>query len=82
VTWEHSWAAPFLRVQCAWNGTCLFPTLPVEECDVKAHVYDPVTCMSYGQSKEGPDGPDLLPPYAIHKLTLARRNEVQPRIAK
>jgi flavin-dependent thymidylate synthase len=82
VVREHPWAEPFLRVQCAWNGTCLFPSLPVEDCHVKPWVYDPAAATSYGVSS-GVHSPyegrcattDEI--YAIHR---AVRTEIQPTV--
>ncbi len=39
----HPWAKDFIKVHCAWNGTCVFPDFPVEDCPVKPHVYNPKT---------------------------------------
>lgn len=44
----HPWAKDFIKVNCAWNGTCCFPTFPVKDCPAKAHVFDPITLKSYG----------------------------------
>lgn len=49
----HPWAADFMKVQCAWNGTCLFPTFPVSDCPVKSIVYDPTTTEAYGGGHPG-----------------------------
>lgn len=46
----HPWAEPVLRVQCAFNGVCAFPTFPVKDCPVKKVVYDPTTGRAYGGS--------------------------------
>jgi flavin-dependent thymidylate synthase len=74
----HYWAEPFLRVQCAWNGTCLFPSLPVDKCHVKPHVYDPTTAMAYGfPAVAHPSTTEAI--YLIHR---AKRTEIQPRLPK
>jgi len=76
----HPWAIDFLRVQCAWNGTCLFPTLPVEECPVKRHVYDPQACESYGSAANLPGNNTLLPPDQIYQIHRATHASVQPKV--
>lgn len=78
----HPWAADFLRVQCAWNGTCLFPTLPVTECHVKRHVYDPDNCESYGSAARLPGNNTLLRPDEIYQLHRGTRTEIQPVIPR
>jgi len=45
----HPWAKDFIKVHCAWNGTCCFPNLPMEQCPVKPVVYNPATGKSYGE---------------------------------
>lgn len=50
----HPYFEPFIRVQCGSTGTCAFPDFPVKECPVKAHVYNPVTCRSYGDDNLEP----------------------------
>jgi flavin-dependent thymidylate synthase len=80
VVAEHPWAADFLRVQCAWNGTCLFPTLPVDECHVKPYVYDAANAVSYGESmgrRRHEDAP-LFTTEQIYQLHRAGRSEPQP----
>ena len=74
VVHEHPWADDFLRVQCAWNGTCLFPSLPVSDCHVKPFVYDPETTRAYGW-------PEVAHPKStkeIYQLHRAKRTEIQP----
>lgn len=86
VVSAHPWADDFLRVQCAWNGTCLFPSLPVDQCHVKAHVYNPETCRSYGADAAGADTPGLadhpsvrlLPLAELYQLHRSKRTEIQP----
>jgi flavin-dependent thymidylate synthase len=73
----HPWAEPFLRVQCAWNGTCLFPSLPVDQCHVKPHVYNPETAKAYGDDA-GYDPASVSEIYQIHR---AKRTEIQPVVA-
>lgn len=45
----HPWA-DVLHAECAWNGTCAFPSFPTEKCPVKPYVYNPENGMSYGFS--------------------------------
>jgi flavin-dependent thymidylate synthase len=78
VTYEHTWADDFLRVQCAWNGTCLFPSLPVEQCHVKPWVYNPETAMAYGFPAVAHPKP-IADLYQIHR---AKRTEIQPEVGK
>ncbi len=73
VVETHPWAADFLRVQCAWNSTCLFPSLPVDQCHVKERVFNPETGYSYGGHL--PSTPD-----EIYRLHRARRTEIQPTV--
>lgn len=77
VVAQHPWAADFLKVQCAWNGTCLFPSVTVDQCHVKARVYNPVTGNSYGYDAgdldSRPATTDVL--YHLHRL---QRGEIQP----
>lgn len=86
----HPWAEDFLRVQCAWNGTCLFPSLPVADCHVKPHVYNPETTRSYGadaREAAGFPGADrdsavrLYTTEEIYHLHRSKRTEIQPRVA-
>lgn len=39
----HPWAERFLRVGCAFSGVCIFPGVPVDQCHVKPHVFNPAT---------------------------------------
>ncbi len=39
----HPWAKDFIKVNCAWSGTCCFPTFPVDDCYVKRFVHNPLT---------------------------------------
>lgn len=82
VVAEHEWADDFLRVQCAWNGTCLFPSLPVAECHVKAHVFDPETAMSYGEAQglTAPFESYIATKEEIYQLHRATRTEIQPTV--
>lgn len=83
----HPWADDFLRVQCAWNGTCLFPSLPVEQCHVKPYVYNPETTRSYGQDAEVERTGMTMESYGalaprrtvdLYKLHRSQRTEIQP----
>jgi flavin-dependent thymidylate synthase len=67
----HPWTEDFLRVQCAWNGTCLFPSLPMEQCHVKRAVYNPETGLAY-------DGGHPMTSDEIYHLHRAKRTEIQP----
>jgi flavin-dependent thymidylate synthase len=49
----HPWAERFIRVWCAFHGTCCFPTFPVKDCHVKAQVYNPETGLAYGAGVPG-----------------------------
>jgi flavin-dependent thymidylate synthase len=69
----HPWAEPFLRVQCAWNGTCLFPSLPTDQCHVKPYVYDPVRAQSYGAPQSR-----LMNTEEIYQIHRSKRTEIQP----
>jgi flavin-dependent thymidylate synthase len=69
----HPWARNFLRVECAWSGTCLFPSLPKEECHVKPYVYNQFTGLAYDGGK--PETVDVI--YQIHR---DKRTEIQPRV--
>lgn len=74
----HPWAEPFLRVQCAWNGTCLFPSLPVDQCHVKPWVYDPAAAQSYGGWM---NGYKLATTEEIYQIHRSQRTEIQPTVA-
>lgn len=83
----HPWADDFLRVQCAWNGTCLFPSLPVSDCHVKPHVYNPETTRSYGADAraaagfpgaENDSAVRLYTTEEIYQLHRSKRTEIQP----
>lgn len=74
VVAEHPWADDFLRVQCAWNGTCLFPSLPIEDCHVKPYVFNPDTGTTYGGHVQLPF-PTREEIYQIHR---SKRTEIQP----
>jgi flavin-dependent thymidylate synthase len=71
VTGLHPWTSEFLKVQCAWNGTCLFPSLPMDQCHVKPFVYNPVTARAY-------NGMAPIPIDKIYELHRAKRTEIQP----
>lgn len=76
----HPWAERMIRVQCATNGTCIFPSYPVRLCPVKRYVYNPETGNAYGAEET----PKLLPstPDAIQKIWESRRAEAQPDVPK
>jgi flavin-dependent thymidylate synthase len=77
----HPWAEEFIRVQCAWNGTCLFPSLPVEQCHVKGHVYDAENAQSYGAMAGLPERESYLATtHEIYQLHRSKRTEIQPTI--
>jgi flavin-dependent thymidylate synthase len=90
----HPWAEPFIRVQCAWNGTCIFPNLPTEDCPVKPVVYDHRTSLAYGHNRywELPGNPEYTfdgqsyvdrpwPVEDIQKLhQLMRPKDIQPHV--
>ncbi|MFA5604159.1 MAG: FAD-dependent thymidylate synthase [Bacilli bacterium] len=69
----HPWTKNWIRVQCAWNGTCLFPTFPVSDCPVKPYVYNPETGSSYGDKTP-------LSPNQIQTIWEKERAEAQPTI--
>lgn len=75
VSEVHPWARDFLRVECAWSGTCLFPSLPMEECHVKPRVYNQFTGFAYDGNM--PATVELI--YQIHR---AKRTEIQPSVPK
>lgn len=67
----HPWTEDMIRVQCAMNGTCIFPSYPMEDCPVKPHVFDPQTGRAY-------DGGLPWKPNDIQDLWEVRRAEAQP----
>lgn len=71
----HPWAEPMIRVQCAWNGTCLFPSLPLDQCPVKPFVYDPARGSAY--NNKAPMTTD-----EIQQLHQLRRAQVQPLVPR
>lgn len=71
----HPYFEPFLRVWCATYGTCCFPTFPVQDCPVKAIVYDPVSRSAYGSGAIG----SLEEINAYHR---DNRAEAQPGVVK
>lgn len=71
----HPWAEQMIKVQCAWDGTCLFPTFPVADCPVKKFVFDPKTGEAYGGGKVSP-----LP--VIEQVWRDVRAEAQPGLPK
>lgn len=73
---KHPWAKDFIKVNCAWNGTCCFPTFPVKNCPIKAHVYDP-TAPGGGKAYNGAIPSSLG---TIETLWESNRAEAQPVI--
>ena len=71
----HPWTEPVLRVQCATNGTCLFPTYPVSDCPVKPRVYNPETGVAY-------NGDRPLAPDDIQRVWERNRAEAQPGLPR
>lgn len=70
----HPWAKDFIKVNCAWNGTCCFPTFPVEDCYVKRYVHNPLTPgLSY-------DGGTPASLDKIEDIWGENRGEAQPKI--
>ena len=69
----HPWASDFIKVHCAWNGTCCFPDFPIEDCPVKGIVYNPRSRLSYNG-----DSPSNLD--QIEAEWEANRAEAQPKI--
>jgi flavin-dependent thymidylate synthase len=54
----HPYFDKFLRVWCATYGTCMFHTFPMEQCPVKAHVYNPDSGEAYGGGRAS--NPDTI----------------------
>lgn len=73
VNRAHPWTRDMIRVQCAWNGTCLFPTFPTEDCPVKRYVYNPHTTEAYGGGRP-------LSIENIYNIWLQNRAEAQPEV--
>jgi flavin-dependent thymidylate synthase len=72
----HAWARPFLRVHCAWHGTCAFPLLPNDQCHIKPSVYDQETGTAY-------DGGTPATINEIqHMFQITPRRSTQPPVAK
>lgn len=70
----HPWAKDFIKVNCAWNGTCCFPTFPAEDCPVKGVVHNPLTP---GKSYDGEE------PFSLKYIEIMwekKRAEAQPTI--
>jgi thymidylate synthase ThyX len=55
----HPWTEPFIRVYCAWHGSCAFPNY--HECPIKNFTYNPDTTTSW-------DGKEPLTRDAIHNI--------------
>jgi len=66
VTAIHPWAAQMLQVQCAWNGQCAFPNVPVDQCPIKPGVLNPETGRAYNGGEVAP----LVAIQARYKETL------------
>lgn len=84
VTRVHPWTEPVLRVQCASNGTCLFPTYPVKDCPVKPYVYNHLTGRPYGYTEYGHE-PGVRVPSTVDEIQLIwerNRAEAQPGLPK
>lgn len=71
----HPWALDFLKVECAWSGTCLFPSLPMDQCHVKPFVYNQHTGESYG-------GGAPRTTEEIYQLHRTERRDIQPTVPK
>lgn len=71
----HPWADMFIRVHCAFHGTCLFPSLPNEQCPVKDIVYDPRRQTAYDGGEPG----SLI---QIQRRWEEERGTVQPKPAR
>lgn len=41
------WTEPVLRVGCAFTGVCEFPGVPVSDCPIKPHVFNPATGFAW-----------------------------------
>lgn len=67
----HPWASRFIKVHCAFHGTCAFPSFPTSDCPVKPLVYDPVQREAYGGGR-----PASLE--QIEQRWLWNRAEAQP----
>jgi flavin-dependent thymidylate synthase len=72
----HPWAQDFIRVQCAWNGICAFPTYPTADCPVKSGVYNPLTRRAYGGA---PGSFSLYSLEDIEDIWARERAEAQPK---
>lgn len=77
----HPWADDMIQVECGWNGTCIFPSYPVEDCPVKPHVYNPHTAMAYG-AHIPESGVHPWPLVQIRALHASVRAEAQPVVVE
>jgi flavin-dependent thymidylate synthase len=82
----HAWAEPFFRVQCAWNGTCLYPLLPNDQCHVKPFVYNPETGLRYDEKTKRINGIEVdcrpATTNGIYHLHRSKRLDLQPPVTK
>lgn len=88
----HPWAEPFLRVGCAFHGVCIFPGVPVDQCHVKPHVFNPATGHPWGRDyavrflPEGEGGRQVEMAFRsatrdeIQQLWQLERREIQPTV--
>lgn len=76
----HPWAERFIRVNCAWSGTCCFPDFPAEDCPVKMWVYDPEKGRAY--SRAGYPSTPAKTPDAIQEVWNEHRAEAQPVVKR
>jgi flavin-dependent thymidylate synthase len=81
----HPWAEPALRVACAQDGVCAFPSYDWKECPVKAGVFNPETGLRYDEAMDDPGSGLPLVQIApmtkdqIQSIWLNKRAEAQPR---
>jgi flavin-dependent thymidylate synthase len=66
----HPWAEGFIRVWCAFYGTCAFPNTPAIQCPVKPKVYNRDSWMAY-------DGTLLYHPNIIHRFWEGNKAQVK-----
>ncbi len=75
----HPWTERFIRVMCAWNGTCAFPDFPTPDCPVKRYVYNPETGDAYQQA--GYPSSKAFSPDEIQRRWETERAEAQPKVS-
>lgn len=78
----HPWTERMIRVQCATNGTCIFPSYPVEQCPVKPFVYNPQTGHAYGLDTPFAYPVNPLTPDEIQGIWETNRAEAQPGLPR